>query len=405
MTENVMENADIMQDPHGVYERLRAEGPVHRAVLPKSVPLFGGLPVWVVASHAEVRAALTNPGLSTNLERMTPLFAKHGTDSTHGSFSIPLAKHMLHADPPDHTRMRALVNNALTARAVQKLRPRIEEITDELLDRMAGRDVIELLDDFAFPLPVTVICEMFGVPAAERADFTTWAKNLVSGPSIDVVTQCQGYMLEYLSRLTADKRAHPTDDILSALVQDQEFGRLDDSELVPMAFLLLVGGHETTSNLLGNGMLCLLRDRPWLDALLADPSMWPDAIEELLRYDGPAKHGTFRFTTTEVQLGGHTIPADELILVSLISANRDKEKWPDADVMDLRRKPGQHMTFGHGIHYCVGAPLARLEAHVAFAKLVNRFPKMELAGEPEELVWLASTLVKGLTALPIRLNG
>src|SRR5262249_50825994 len=149
-----------------------------------------------------------------------------GADSTHGSFSIPLAKHMLHADPPDHTRMRNLVNTALTARAVRKLRPRIEEITDDLLDRMAGKEVVELLDDFAFPLPVTVICEMFGVPEQDRADFTTWAKNLVSGPSLEVVTQCQGYMLESLSKLTADKRARPTDDILSTLVQDHEIGRL-----------------------------------------------------------------------------------------------------------------------------------------------------------------------------------
>jgi cytochrome P450 len=405
MTENVMENADIMQDPHGVYERLRAVGPVHRAVLPKGVPLFGGLPVWVVASHTEVRAALTHPGLSTDLERMTPLFAKHGADSTKGSFSIPLAKHMLHADPPDHTRMRNLVNTALTSRAVRKLQPRIEEITDDLLEKLAGRDVVDLLDEFAFPLPVTVICEMFGVPAEDRANFTTWAKNLVSGPSIELVTQSQGNMFEYLGKLTADKRARPADDILSTLVQDHEIGRLDDSELVPMAFLLLVGGHETTSNLLGNGLLSLLRDRPWFDALLADPSMWPDAIEELLRYDGPAKHGTFRFTTTEVQLGGHTIPAGELVLVSLISANRDKEKWLDADVMNLRRKPGQHLTFGHGIHYCVGAPLARLEAHIAFGKLLPRFPKMELAVEPDDLVWRASTLVKGLTTLPIRLKG
>lgn len=405
MTRNLLANTDFMRDPHGVYERLRAEGPVHRAVLPEGVPLFGGLPVWVVASHSEVRAALTNPGLSTNLEHLSALFAKHGADSTHGSFSMPLAKHMLHADPPDHTRMRQLVNNALTTGAVEKLRPRIEEITDELLDEMAGQDEVDLLEAFAFPLPVTVICEMFGVPEADRADFTTWAKTLVSGPSIDVVTRSQGHMIKYLSELTAAKRARPTDDILSALVQDHEGGRLDDSELVPMAFLLLVGGHETTSNTIGNGLLCLLRDRPWFDALLADPSMWPAAIEELLRFDGPAKHGTFRFTTTEVQLGGQTIPAGELVMVSLISANRDKERWPDADVMDLHRKPGGHMTFGHGIHYCVGAPLARLETLIAFGKLLPRFPKMELAAEPDELVWRASTLVKGLDTLPIRLNG
>ncbi len=406
MTTDVLRNADIMQDPHGVYSRLRAERPVHQAVLPEGVPLFGGLPVWIVTTHSEVRSALTDPGLSTNLTRVGALFAKHGADSTHGSFSAPLANHMLHADPPDHTRMRALVNSALTSRAVEKLRPRIEAITDSLLDAMAGQDEVDLLDAFAFPMPVTVICEMFGVPEADRADFTDWAKTLVSGPTIDVITRSQANMVNYLTELTTSKRAKPTDDVLSDLVRaNTEDGNLADHELVPMAFLLLVGGHETTSNLIGNGVLALLRERPKFDALLADPSLWPNAVEELLRFDGPAKHGTFRFTTTEVTIGDTTIPEGELVMVSLMSGNRDSAKFPDADVLDLHRKATGHLTFGHGIHYCVGAPLARLEAVIAFRKLLPRFPKMELAAEPEELVWRASTLMRGLATLPLRLNG
>ncbi|MFI9355278.1 cytochrome P450 family protein [Streptomyces lydicus] len=399
-------DADFMQDPHAVYRRLRAQGPVHRTTLPKGVPLFGGLPVWVVSTYSAVRAALTDPRLSTDLKHTSALFARHGTDTAGGAFGAALARHMLHSDPPDHTRLRKLVNKAFTPGAVDRLRPRIEDITSGLLDAMKGREQVDLLAEFAFPLPVTVICELLGVPEADRADFTRWSQRLVSGPSAEEVAAAQASMVGYLTELTAAKRAEPQDDILSALVQAGDEGdRLADSELVPMAFLLLVGGHETTTNLIGNGTLHLLRDRAKLRALRDDPALLPGAVEEFLRFEGPIKHATFRYTTDEVEVDGVRIPAGELVLVSLVSANRDSERFTDPDRLDLTRAPGGNLAFGHGIHYCVGAPLARLEAQIAFRQLLDRYPDMELAAEPAELYWRASTLMRGLHSLPVRLGG
>ncbi|MGW1375094.1 cytochrome P450 family protein [Streptomyces sp. NPDC002446] len=399
-------DADFMQDPHAVYRRLREQGPVHRTTLPKAVPLFGGLPVWVVSTYSAVRAALTDARLSTDLKHTSALFARHGTDTAGGAFGAALARHMLHSDQPDHTRLRKLVNKAFTPGAVDRLRPRIEAITSGLLDAMKGREEVDLLAEFAFPLPVTVICELLGVPEADRADFTRWSQHLVSGPTAEAVGAAQASMVGYLTELTAAKRADPQDDILSALVQARDAGdRLADSELVPMAFLLLVGGHETTTNLIGNGTLHLLRDRGKLRALLDDPALLPGAVEEFLRFEGPIKHATFRYTTDEVELAGVRIPAGELVLVSLVSANRDGERFTDPDRLDLTRPPGGHLAFGHGIHYCVGAPLARMEAQIAFRQLLERYPDMALAAEPSELYWRASTLMRGLNSLPVRLGG
>jgi cytochrome P450 len=387
------------QDPHRLYELLRAQEPVRK------VTMMRGLEVWLVTSYEDVRGALADPRLGKDAERVRELaqlqLAQRGI--VRDGFDASLSAHMLNADPPDHTRMRRLVNKAFTSRTVARLKPRIEQITDELLDGMAGKDSVDLLDALAFPLPITVICELLGVPSDDRDDFRVWSNILLSSDTGDQVPEAAAKMAEYLTKLVASKRATPTEDLLTELVEATEDGdRLSEEELVGMAFLLMVAGHETTVNLIGNGVLHLLRSPDQLAALRADPDLLPAAVEEILRLDGPVNIATIRFATEPITLGGQDIPAGDFVLVALSSANRDPDKFTNPDALDLTRPAGGHMAFGHGIHYCVGAPLARLEGQIALGKLIARFPDLTLAAEPDELVWRNSTLMRGLRKLPVR---
>jgi cytochrome P450 len=292
-------------------------------------------------------------------------------------------------------------------RRVELMRPRIAEITGELLDGLAGRDEVNLVDDFAFPLPVTVICELLGVPHADRDDFRRWSNVLLSAGDFTEVHAAGEAMATYLYQLTTSKIEHPADDMLTALVQardDEGDGGLGEFELVSMAFLLLVAGHETTVNLIANGVLSLLRNPDQLAALRADPALLPGAVEEFLRYESPVNQATLRYTTVPLTLGGVQIPADEFVLVSLGSANRDGDRFADPDQVDITREPGGHLAFGHGIHFCLGAPLARMEGQIAIGGLLDRFPALTLAVDPAELRWRNSTLLRGLEALPVRLR-
>ncbi|WP_020421854.1 cytochrome P450 [Amycolatopsis sp. ATCC 39116] len=391
---------DIIQDPHALYRALREEGPVRPAIMPR------GLRVWLVSGYAEAKALLADPRLSKDANRAQELFqmrltATGGTGGDDPSGSL-LRHHMLNSDPPDHTRLRKLVNKAFTARTVAALRPRIEQITDELLDAVAARGRVDLLDAFAYPLPITVICELLGIPEEERGDFREWSNTLLnSGPADDFHDAARS-MAGYLTALVAAKRAAPTQDLLSDLVHVSDEGdQLSPEELVAMAFLLLVAGHETTVNLIGNSVLALLRHPDQMAALRADPSLLPGAVEEFLRFEGPINIATLRFTVEPVPIGDVEIPANEFVMVSLVGANRDGERFPEPDRLDVTRPAGGHLAFGHGIHYCVGAPLARLEAEVALGRLLERFPVIELDGDPGELRWRESTLVHGLNTLPV----
>jgi cytochrome P450 len=309
---------------------------------------------------------------------------------------------MLNSDPPDHTRLRRLVGKAFTPRRIEQLRPRVEEISDELLDTLAGRTEFDLIDSFAFPLPTTVICELLGIPPADRESFRVWSNTLVSTSGAQETREASTAMAAYLVTLMADKRTNPADDMLTALLhaRDNE-DKLTENELISMVFLLLVAGHETTVNLIGNGMLALLGNPDQLAALRADFSLLPRAVEEFLRYEGPVNLTTLRYTTGPVRIGNVTVPAGEFVLVALSSANRDPEQFDDADRLDVTRSPGGHLAFGHGIHFCLGAPLARLEGEVAFEQLLRRFPDLRLAVDPGQLRWRASTLMRGVEALPV----
>ncbi|TDP97189.1 cytochrome P450 family protein [Labedaea rhizosphaerae] len=389
----------FVQNPHQLYELLRAQAPVRK------VTMMRGLDAWLVTRYDDVRAALADPRLAKNAGRIRELAQRQAEDKglTRPGFDASLSAHMLNADPPDHSRLRKLVNKAFTSRTVARLQPRIEQITDELLDAMAGKENVDLLDTLAFPLPITVICELLGVPMDERDDFRVWSNILLSSDQGERVPEAAQKMAEYLTKLVASKRATPTEDLLTELVEATEDGdRLSEEELVGMAFLLMVAGHETTVNLIGNGVLHLLRNPDQLAALRAHPDLLPGAVEEILRLEGPVNIATIRFSAEPITLGGQEIPAGEFVMVALSSANRDPEKFADPDTLDITRPAGGHMAFGHGIHYCVGAPLARLEGQIALGKLIARFPGLALAAEPEELVWRNSTLMRGLTNLPVR---
>ncbi|HEV8557977.1 MAG TPA: cytochrome P450 [Actinophytocola sp.] len=396
-------DGEFIEDPYALYRRMREESPVREVVTPR------GLKVWLVTRYQDARDALADPTLHKNMRDGRELFTKHSTTgSADELFGQELSSHMLNSDPPDHTRLRKLVAKAFTMRRVELMRPRIAEITEELLDGLAGRDEVNLVDDFAFPLPVTVICELLGVPQADRDDFRRWSNVLLSAGNFEEVHAAGEAMATYLYQLVTGKVEHPADDMLTALVQarDDEGGGegLGEFELVSMAFLLLVAGHETTVNLIANGVLSLLRNPDQLAALRADPALLPGAVEEFLRYESPVNHATLRYTTVPVTLGGVEIPAEEFVLVSLGSANRDGNRFADPDQVDITREAGGHLAFGHGIHFCLGAPLARLEGQIAIGGLLDRFPDLALAVDPAELRWRNSTLLRGLESLPVRIR-
>ena len=382
--------AEYFSDPYSVHARLRAKDPVAHVIMP------GGTPAWLITGYAQARAALTDPRL-----RKLPKGWRPEPDSILASLDL----HMLNLDPPDHERLRKLVNKAFTARRVEQLRPRITAITAGLLDDMSTRQEVDLLTSFAFPLPITVICELLGVPVADRDQFRAWSATIVADAVSPAVFQAHATaMTSYFQALLAARRREPADDLLSALIsaRDEE-DRLSENELLSMAFLLLVAGHETTVNLIASGMLALLLNPGELARLQADPLLLDSAVEELLRYVNPVNNATFRFTGEPVEIGGVPVGPNEVVLVSLSGADRDPSRYADPDRLDLGRDSGGHLAFGHGIHYCLGAPLARLEAEIAFRGLLERFGSMTLAVPPDALRWRPSTLIHGLESLPVRL--
>jgi cytochrome P450 len=360
------------------------------------VVLPGGFGGWLVTGHEDARQALTDPRLSKAIP------PSQLNDPLPEDIGAAIGHHMLAADPPDHTRLRRLVTAAFTARRIEALRPRIEQITDELLEAMAGREQADLIDALAFPLPIQVICELLGIPSQDRDSFRSWSNTLVGGQALrSQLPAAMSALVSYVRALIADRRRHPGDDLLSGLiaVRDQA-DRLSEDELSSMVFLLLIAGHETTVNLIGNGAYLLLSRRERWERLRAEPELLPAAVEEFLRYESPVEISTFRITTEAVEIGGTLVPAGEIVVVSLLSANRDEERFPDAAKLRLDRAANPHVAFGHGIHYCLGAPLARLEANVAFGKLLTRLPGLRLASD-EEPGRRPGLLMRGFQTLPV----
>jgi cytochrome P450 len=371
----------------------------------RQLSMTSGFRPWLVTGYAEARAALADPRLAKDAARVAGLLDRQALRGRDSMFGQSLAHHMLNTDPPEHSRLRRLVNKAFTPRAVEQLRPRVERICADLLAAMAGRAELDLLEALAVPLPIRVICELLGVPAADRAAFRGWSNTLVSALPADAQAPASAAMSDYLHGLIRAKRAEPAGDMLSALAAVTEGGdRLTDGELVSMAFLLLAAGHETTVNLIGNGVLALVTHPDQLAALRVDRSRLPAAIEEFLRYDGPVNQATLRFTAEPAEIGGARLPAGEFVLVSLDAANHDGSRYADPDTLDIGRDASGHLAFGHGIHYCLGAPLARLEAEVAFSGLLDTYDRIELAVPADWLEWRFSVVMRGLERLPVRLG-
>lgn len=365
---------EYFADPHPVLARSREESPVQRITEP------GGREYWTVTRYAEARAALSDPRLRKRLSPpdQPPLF------------------HMLNSDPPDHTRLRKPLTSTFTARRVESLRPWITRTTTELLD--AARDPFDLVADFALPLPFRVICELLGVPAADQDEVAAWGAVLTTESQDEAYAAADRAMTAYFHRLVTAEHPPSGEGLLSALAAD---GRLTDQELVDTALLVLTAGYETTVNLITNGVLALLNHPDELAGLRSDRSRLPAVIEEVLRFDGPLVFATPRFTAEDVEIGGTTIPAHSAVLISLAAANRDPACSPDPDTFDPSR-PNGHLAFGRGIHFCIGAPLARLEAEIAFTALLDRYPKWELA-DPNP-TYQHSVLFRRPTSLPLRLT-
>ncbi|SFK60248.1 cytochrome P450 family protein [Geodermatophilus ruber] len=392
MTVPVTPLADLA-DPHPALAALREDGPVRR------LDLRMGLPVWVVARYDDVLAALSDPRLSND-----PHHAGALTELLRGDF---LSRSMIGTDPPEHTRLRRLVSKAFTARRVEGLRPRVREITDALLDRITPRGGAELVGEFALPLPVTVIGELLGVPEGDRDRFRGWTDEMLDRPfdprsDMARVTAARERMHGYLAELVAAKRARPADDLLTDLIEVTDEGeRLDGQELMAMIFLLLIAGYVTTVGLIANGTLALLRAPDQLDRLRADPTLVPQAVEELLRFDGPVNPGLTRYALEDLEIGGARIPRGDVVLLAIAAADRDPDRFPDPDRLDVGATDPGHLAFGHGVHYCLGAPLARLEGQVAFTALLARLPGLALGVDEDELRWTGGGVLRGLRELPV----
>ncbi|MFF4501068.1 cytochrome P450 [Streptomyces sp. NPDC001401] len=377
-------------DPHPVYARLRERGPVHRVRLP--VP-DQHHETWLVVGYEEARTALADPRLAKDGSRIGMLFLDEEL----------IGKYLLGADPPQHTRLRALVSRAFTMRRVEELRPRIQEITDELLDAMLPHGRADLVDSFAYPLPITVICELLGVPEMDRTEFRKMSTEAVAPTDADREHDAFVRLAEYLTELIEDKRrAGPGGDLLSDLIRTtaEDGDRLSPGELRGMAFILLIAGHETTVNLISSAVHALLTHPAQLAALQADLSLVDGAVEEALRYEGPVENATFRFAAEPLEIGGTQVEKGDFVMVGLTAADRDGLRYPAPDRFDIRRDTRGHLAFGHGIHYCLGAPLARLEARTAIRTLLERAPGLALDAPPGD--WLPGMLMRGVRSLPVR---
>ncbi|MHA6762556.1 cytochrome P450 family protein [Streptacidiphilus sp. PAMC 29251] len=396
---------EFATDPYPAYAWLREHAPVHRTTLPS------GVEAWLVTRYADARQALADPRLSKNP-------GHHGQSS--GRTGIPgergadLMTHLLNIDPPDHTRLRRLVAKAFTPRTVAGFEPRVREITDRLIDGFAANGSADLIHEFAFPLPIYAICDLLGVPPEDQDDFRDWAGMMIrhgGGPRGGVarsVKKMRTYLAELIHRKRADLASGQAgDDLISGLIRASDHGEhLTENEAAAMAFILLFAGFETTVNLIGNGLYALLthpEQRARLQASLdrGETGLLGTAVEELLRYDGPVELATWRYATTPVSIGGQDIATGDPVLVVLAAADRDPSRFDQPELLDLARRDNPHLGFGHGIHYCIGAPLARLEAQYALAALLRRLPDLTLAAAPADLRWRGGLIMRGLRRLPV----
>ena len=389
-------------DPYPFYARLRAEAPVWRTTLSDKRK------AWIVTRYEDVAGVLKDDRMAKD-----PLNAQDPEQLAREpwvpGFLKPLERNMLDVDEPDHRRLRTLVSKAFTPRLIERLRARIERICLELLDDMERNGKTELVRDYALPLPATVIAELLGIPASDHRKFHRWSNRIVSissGRDVWKALPAALAFLRYLRKMVERRRSQPEDDLMSALIQAEEAGdKLGQDELLAMAFLLLVAGHETTVNLIASGTLALIEHPEQLEKLGRDPSLIKPAVEELLRYTSPVEIATERYARQDLEIAGKVVPRGELVLAVLGSANRDERYFENPAALDLARDPNKHLAFGRGgVHHCLGAPLARMEGQIALTALLQRFPGLRLAVSPESLRWHTGLFLRGLERLPLILE-
>ncbi|NJQ02804.1 cytochrome P450 family protein [Streptomyces zingiberis] len=383
---------EFTRDPYRVYAGLRARGPVHRVRMPE------GAEAWLVVGYAEARAALADPRLSKDWENASPSL---------GLRSVASGAHMLNSDPPRHSRLRRLVAGEFTPRRVEALRPRVEEMAGGLVDAMlaAPDGRADLVSALSFPLPMAVICELLGVPDLDREAFRELSDAMVTSTDRARRAAATEAASQVIAGLVESRRRDPGEDLVSALVRatGEDGSRLTDHELMGTVWLLLVAGFETTVNLISNAVLALLTHPGALAEVRADPSLADRAVEETLRWDGPVATPTYRFTTEPVAVGATVIPGGgALVLPCLADADRDPARFPGGEDFDLHRPPGGHLAFGHGIHHCLGAPLARLEGRTALRVLLDRCPDLALDAHPAALSHRGGMMMRGPRRLPVR---
>jgi cytochrome P450 len=390
---------EFKANPFPYYARLRAEAPVYRMILPTKEP------AWLITRYDDVAMVLkderfvkdvSNALTSEQIARQ-PWFRK---------VFKTLKRNMLNQDPPNHPRLRALVHKAFTPRMIELMRDRVSDLTDELLDNVQGRGQFDLIRDYALPLPSTIIAEMLGVPADDRHAFHRWSNALltaaVSTPALLQAIPNIWALLRYMRKIIKKRRADLKDDLISALIRAEESGdRLSEDELLAMALLLLVAGHETTVNLIGNGTLTLLEHPEQMELLRSEPTLIRSALEELLRFASPVEMATERYTREDVTISGETIPSGEMVFAVVASANRDDRQFTSPDSLDITREPNKHLSFGLGAHFCLGASLARMEGQIAISTLLRRLPDLRMTVATDRLRWRGGLLLRGLESLPL----
>ncbi len=395
---------EFRQDSHAVFARMRAEDPIF-----KQIGLDGKTPIWFVTRYAEAQQILLDDKHFVRDPRLV-----FSGEELEQSLGLPdpqvdrmMNNHMLNRDGEDHRRLRSLVSKAFTPMVIQSMRPRVEAIAQHLLDQVVEKGRMELVSDYAFPLPITVIAELLGIPSDNQNQFRVWSNAFVR-PAIapDQQQEAMRLLLEfagYMQMLVSERRRQPGNDLLSGLIHAEEGGdRLDESELFSMLSLLIVAGHETTVSLIGNAVLALLRHPAVLQEIAENPALIPSAIEELLRYDSPVERALTRFVTADVELGGQQLKRRDLVIVVLSSANRDEAQFAAPEELETHRRYNPHIAFGKGVHYCLGAPLARLEGEVALRVLLQRIPDLALDIAPEDLEWRDVPLFHSLVRLPVK---
>jgi cytochrome P450 len=391
------------EDPFPLFERLREAGPVHE------VTLADGHRAFLVLGYAAAREALNHPDLSKD---MLAALAHDGAVVAEGLPGPAFARHMLSVDPPDHTRLRRLAAGAFRRARLDALEPRIRKIVDELLGELeAETGPVDLVAGFARPLPFAVIGELLGIDGDDQRRLSGWFADLFApygdnDPPAQAVAASEA-IVGYLEALVDSRWGAPTEDLVGDLVRACRDRVLTRDELLSTLFQLIVAGHDTTTSLIGNGVVLLLRHPEQRDALVSDPGLVRSAVEEMLRVDAPVPHATFRYAVRDTTIAGVKVPAGTQVLVNLAAAGRDPVRNADAEVFDVRRTGAAHVAFGHGVHHCLGAPLARLEAEIAFGELLRRFPRMRLAAPADQLRWGHGDglVLRGLSRLPVLLDG